>query len=296
MWFLKKEGTVGFCESKIEKFRDQIKDSSLALIFDIILETGCSSYEIVNIKKTHYKGEKLILVGTPKKRSKHRASISKELSKTIEFHIKSSSDQYLFSSVRGGQLSKRRIEQLFADHSKKVGIKITPKLLSKIKQNEESLSLISKTENICKKNISSERDFIILSIVNETGCKTSELSSLKCKDIDNCKINLSNPKRVISISKELSKSIISYSNKKRGDKYLFSVNGDSPISNRRIQQVFSEYSKNTSTKITPSLLRRQAIQRMAVNGSSISKIKKEMGLGTVNKFTHGFSGVDELRR
>lgn len=297
MCFLEKVGTLGFCESKIEKFRHSISDETFSLMFDIIFETGCSPYELVSIKPKHidYSKNEIILLGTPKKEQKYKSSISKGLVKRIKQYISKQEEDYMFISARGKQYSRRRIEQLFSSHSKQIQIKITPKFLSKVRENKKSLSNISQTQ-INEEYPSSERDFLIMSIVEEVGCKTSEISALKCKDIVNCRIMLTSPKREIEISDTLSRKLQSFLKRKEKNDFIFSGKSAQPISSRRIQQVFSDYSKKAHTKITAGILRKRAIQKMARKGESISKIKEKMGIGTVNRFTHGVSGVDELRR
>jgi len=115
---------------EFENLRDQ-------LIFSLILETGCKTGELCNLKIRDIKNNKIMFI--QKHSEKNRTVlVSDKLMKGLSgYTADRKRDQYVFPGRDGQNISKRRIQQIFLHYSNKADKKITPNRLRRISANSQ---------------------------------------------------------------------------------------------------------------------------------------------------------------
>lgn len=294
------------------KFRNSISEQKHRLIVDILYETGVKASELVDIQVENlaFKEGKLRIKG----KRQREISLSRELSTRLKsFAASKQSYEFLFSTRQSPKFSVRRVEQILALYSEKVGLTetITPRLLRKLfllrkfreKESFEKISSDLGISNVSKKKIidrkqakillasaESLRDQVILGILLETGCKISELAKLKLSDISISRgeIRFGNLRR-LSISKKLTTAIARFSSGKKQYEFLFSTRQSAIVSVRRIQQII----KNAAEKLTgfpevsAQILRDSMVAHKLGSGISIDEILLETGLSNITFTDYG---------
>lgn len=275
---------VGFREA-FRRFRSFISNERDLLLADILFETGCTLSQALRIKHSDidFKRGRLKL-------GKSEVKISYELAK----RLKHTGGEYIFQT-NGRIISKRRAEQIFSYYSKKSGVKITPRLLRRFYLNtllqsspdKAGLKTAAKpVPDLSKFEFpEKERDLLILAILYETGCKTSELVNLKVKDVKKGKIRF--PGKSMYVSSPLYSKLKKFIANRENSEYLFLTKGKR-ITPRRVQQIIKNCSKD---KITPKDFRKHFIYRQLKKGKDAEKVKRLLGIKRVEVFTHGVAEV-----
>ncbi|MFP4403496.1 MAG: tyrosine-type recombinase/integrase [Candidatus Woesearchaeota archaeon] len=293
---LKKQKEI---ETKFNILKENIQNKRDYLIFNLIFLFNQNSSKIINLKKKDIK-----IIKNEITINKHKEKITEKKLLTIlkELITNKNNEDYLFENNQNKKLSKRRIEQIFKELSIKTKIKITPHKLKLLKtqliilNSKNKIIKIKKQNNIKKidsinyTNLKiNERDFLIYSIIKNTGCKTSQITEIKKKDITKNKIfiRFKDSKIEFNIDKNTINLIKKYSKNKKDDEYLFSNKKNKKLTKRRVQQIFNEISKKLNQKITCNSLRKNYIITNYLNGENIEKIKNKIGLKRIDLFTHG---------
>lgn len=246
-----------------KKFRAAASSRRDLFIVDLIYHSGCNAFELSQLKEKDY---------LP---SKNSLSINGRLVK-LDF-FSELLPEGIFS--KGKFVSQRRIEQIFSECSSRSKVKFTPLKLSRCKFAGKD----------CLKNYSSlQRIYdngngpLLVSLIYETGCKISQLISVKISDIgENC-IYVDGKKRKISSS--LSKRLKEKYNCSSSS-FLFSSSSGRPLSGRRIQQLISS-SSIAGENLTAEKIRKAAIIRMNLGGKPLEEIREELGLSRLDFGTH----------
>jgi len=223
--------------------------------------------------------------------------LSAELTKLLRYYLHEHRPGYhIVSSRSKKQLSPRRIEQLFKVYTEKSGIKITPRSLRRLclvrimarYDNKTARKItglrIKAPETVAVQNISGlqnlkSRDALIMRILYETGCRISELSGLKWRDFKGGALRIGS--RKISLSGDLADFLVEHRTKAADF-----ITGRR-ISDRRIQQILQEYSRQSGIKITARTIRNTYMINEYRKGKGIEQLKQEMDLQNINIFTHG---------
>lgn len=140
------------------------------------------------------------------------------------------------------------------------------------------------------RGMSSLRDKLIILLLYETGCSVTELINIKLKDIRNrsCEIVIessvrSNEPRIAQVSKELLDTVKEYLLEKKKERsvasnYLLSTRQSRSMTQKRIQQILSEYKSKSGEKITPQILRYTHIAHAYSKGVGVGEITRQVGL------------------
>lgn len=140
------------------------------------------------------------------------------------------------------------------------------------------------------RGMSSLRDKLIILLLYETGCSVTELINIKLKDIRNrsCEIVIessvrSNEPRIAQVSKELLDTVKEYLLEKKKERsvasnYLLSTRQSRSMTQKRIQQILSEYKSKSGEKITPQILRYTHIAHAYSEGVGVGEITRQVGL------------------
>jgi site-specific recombinase XerD len=144
-------------------------------------------------------------------------------------------------------------------------------------------SLISTDEyNKLDLFLKNKRDNLIFTILYELGISVSELVNLKVSQISFNKNQIEFSNRVISFSKAISDKIMAYMSEFSPSKFLFFTRQSQQITSRRVQQLLKDISSLLGKKITPSLLRKQAIAK-TISVKGIEETKEYFGLKHLSK-------------
>lgn len=246
-------------ESSISNKRDK-------LILNLLAYTGITVSELVNTKTDHLTPKGLTIPAQNTKSGKKKVlPLPKKLIKELKSFGKTG---YLFKSRQSPKLTTRRIEQIFKVLSKKAKNQITPRdirnafikdklaskeRIEKIREQTGNYTLRKKKivikKQIKKVRFNDDRQELIFNIIQETRCKTSELISIKIKDLEKGFLKIKETK--IKLSPSLEEKLKFYTKEKDKNSYIFSTRQSEQITPRRVQQIFKSCCKN----ITPEMLR-----------------------------------------
>jgi len=115
--------------NEIQILKNSIKDDRHSIYFSVLLETGCTISELVNIKVEDIKTS-AILIGVPKR----NVSVSDELISRIKKLISEERvEEYIFKSRQSGQISDKRVFQILQNYGKTNSIELNPQILRNTK-------------------------------------------------------------------------------------------------------------------------------------------------------------------
>jgi len=146
-------------------------------------------------------------------------------------------------------------------------------------------------------SIKNRRDKIIFELFYETGCTVNELVKISVEDINLKDNTLTIPaahtknkkKRIVQISNKLSKKIFLYKQKNELKKSLFVSRQSNRLTERRVQQIMSMYSKQTLSKqISPHDIRIAHIIHSFIDEKPIPEIEKEIGIQNIQPYIYGY--------
>lgn len=290
----------------IELFRERklynkIK-SPAAFCIELILQTGATPIDLVNIKPTHFNKNKKQLNLHINKKKTIATTTHKISAKAIETFFELEKIKPIST------YSIRRIQQLIKEETEAIGSELTnPRSLRKeyLKQifleNPENIqqatqltsikqrkTLSKKEEKIILKSKYNKRNKLLITTLLQTGIRINELLQLQAKHID---------KKTIIITKD-----IAYNKRKRRvplslfyltnlrqvskQKYLFSNYQNKPLTQRRFEQICKETEKKLGIKeLSPSIIRATAIQNLSTKLTQ-EELQKQTGLQSNTLYTH----------
>jgi integrase len=114
---------------EIQILKNSIKDDRHSIYFSVLLETGCTISELVNLKVEDIKTS-TILIGVPKR----NVSVNDELISRIKKLINEKSvEGHIFKSRQSGQISDTRVFQILQNYGKTNNIELNPQILRNTK-------------------------------------------------------------------------------------------------------------------------------------------------------------------
>ncbi len=284
----------------IELFREKKLYTTLkkpvALLIELILSTGATPIDIVNIQAKHIN----------KRTNTLTLHIHKKKEITPTKHLLSSQAIRTFFSLKKPlhSYSIRRLQQLLKEETQQVGSTLTTarslrKEYLKNQFNYENITtsqtqlislqtrtLLSKEDQkkLYEKTYSQRNKQLILTLL-ETGLRVKEVLELHGKNLQEDTLIISkeasynNQERKIPLPHILKKSLF-----KKG--YLFSK--QQPLTSRRFEQICKEVAQELSIEqLTPSILRATAIYNLSKHYSQ-KKLQFHTGLNSSTMYTHGF--------
>lgn len=214
------------------------------------------------------------------------SSISTNISALRSFYsylvIKEKIEKNIFNSIRNPKLSKK-----------------LPNFLSEI-----DMELIFNFPNLdnYKKTIYTNRDLLIMELLYDTGCRVSELTNIKLKDINE------NEKSIKVLGKGSKERIVYYGEytedtlkeylaerelilDKNQSNYLLVSKESGKLTTRRIAQIIDEIIKLVAIKnnVTPHTLRHTFATHLLNNGADLRSVQTLLGhssLSTTQIYTH----------
>ncbi|MCF7861066.1 site-specific integrase [Candidatus Woesearchaeota archaeon] len=279
------------CKSLISRFQAAKLSTRSILIYGFLRFCGLRISELAKIKLSQINHEKLIL--TDKKHITVPPILLSVIPKTNhEFIIESNSkplsirriQQILKETCKIAKIAENNARELRAHYLKEQTAKnpLRPALKS-IRKKKESTDQEILTFG---RSITNKRDRLIFLILKETGCTPKELTLLTRKNLIGSKIFF--PKttklneRYVAISESLYQLLKSYSTQKKSDNSLISSR-ETPMSTRRISQLFSFYSKRSGISISPRLLRNHVIRKTIEEGRPLDCL----GIRHITIYSHG---------
>jgi len=282
---LRQRALVRRLARKIDNSRDQI-------IFSLLLETGCSPDELVQIKPSDFEFTTCsIHLGAGN--DKRRARIPLELSLQINSFM-NKTGEYLLESRQSGQVTSRRIIQVVEEKTRewfKESWTVGQVRALAARRGEKAKApaakrakkkTISETELAqLRAKISDEQHRIMLDVLSETGCRTEELVTIRAADAEN-------------LSRSLANDVKAYLAKHRiaPETYLFSTRQSDHPSEKRVFQILQGYAKESGVKsASPQLFRNTAIARALMSGAARKEIETKFGVKNVSLEQYDFEKI-----
>jgi integrase/recombinase XerC len=181
---------------------------------------------------------------------------------------------------------------------------ISPKKSKKIAVFEEKSkmdSLLSEIE--FPDSFEGERDKLIIDVFYMTGVRLSELLSLKINDIDQPNQTIKvlgkrNKERIIPLSINLLNDILNFSEKHKGNNYIFVNFEGKNLSSKKVYIIVNKCLSMVSSieKKSPHVMRHTFATHMLNNGADLNVIKELLGhasLSATEVYTH--NSIDKLK-
>jgi len=128
----------------------------------------------------------------------------------------------------------------------------------------------------------STRDRLVLRILQETGCKVSELTQLKVGDIRKRELIITSTNRHIRLSLSLLKELKQYCRRKgKSEPLIPSITGQT-LSTRRIEQIVTNCGNKENMKLCPRDIRKQFL-RKKLNTTESQNYQRETGLKSTRR-------------
>lgn len=99
-------------EKQLKKIQTNITNKEHQLIFETLIQTGCTLTELTNIKKTDVQKDTI-------KIGERKTNISSELSK----RLRETKSEFVFYTRQSPKISDKRVFQIIKDYAKKSGLK-----------------------------------------------------------------------------------------------------------------------------------------------------------------------------
>ena len=116
-------------KKEIEKVRRKISEKSHLLIFDVLLETGCTVSELVNLQAEDISGSE-ITIGRISRLPERTVGVSENLSSRLKGHISyKAKKDFLFSTRQSPQITDKRVFQILKRYGGSAGIDLNPRLI-----------------------------------------------------------------------------------------------------------------------------------------------------------------------
>ncbi|MBN1792980.1 site-specific integrase [Candidatus Woesearchaeota archaeon] len=293
-------------ESISKNIRDQ-------LIFTLLLETGCSSQELTEMKPKDIEfTTNSISIGQGAQR--RTVKISKTLSLQLKYFTDKKKER-LFSTRQSKGLTARRVMQLAKQHTKAfmrrelstreirkiyLGAKTTEaskeggaeelKREAGLRSLRTKESLSQEQVRLIRGRIEDEQHKLIFDTILETGCRLSELVNIKAKDLDVKKDSIRIGKHTSKISQRLSLQLTGLTGKKQPNKFLFSTRQSPQISDKRVFQLVRDYAKKAGIQgVSPQILRNTSIAQAMEEGKDAKEIEQQTGIKHLDLHHYGIS-------
>ena len=303
---------------------NQIKNPRDRLIYLLIKEIGLKVSEVSSLKRNNFSKNYLLLRNS-------RIELPDNILKTLTDYFAenksyNSESSYLFNTRQGTKISDRRIQQILSSYGLASPSEIRNQCILKNIPNKDSQKIktqfglkslrekhfLTKEEvhslNFFLNLLNNSRDLTMSLLFLELGLTLNQVvnlektdigsNSIKVKTVDNrFSNNDRNQTKVFPISTRLSRLLRTVSLSSNSN-YVFSSRQGTKYSERRIQQIFDEYSSKTGFRITPQILRNTFVANKLVLSSKQDSHSKpdshsKMGL-------HSKSGLhsepDDLRK
>ena len=112
-------------DANLQKWFDSITDPIHKLIFQTMVQTGLRVNELVNLEVKHVDlANNLALVKEGKGGKDRMIVIGNKLRAQLEIYLAAKNNRYLFETIRNTKFSKRRIQMLAEEYSKKSGVHV----------------------------------------------------------------------------------------------------------------------------------------------------------------------------
>lgn len=114
-----------FTKDEVKKILSAIQNVKHKLLLGLMYSSGLRVSEIVNVKVKNFDFQNRMLFVRGAKGAKDRTSImSEKVAGVLEKYVKNKkTNDYVFESERGGKLTERTVQKVFADALRKSGIK-----------------------------------------------------------------------------------------------------------------------------------------------------------------------------
>ncbi len=154
--------------------------------------------------------------------------------------------------------------------------------------SEEELKRFLQAPN--KNSFSQYRDYIIMTVIIDTGMRINEICSLEKAEIDFLKKRIVLPaiknknrkSRILPLSSQtarLLKNLISESEEHFASDFVFTTNYGEPLNEKTIQKAFTKYAEKVKLgrNVSPHVLRHNFATMAANNGMSVFHLMKILG-------------------
>ncbi len=220
------------------------------------------------------------------KRKYKNTSISKNLSTLRSFYNflvrKEKIGKNIFNSIHNPKLEKK-----------------LPNFLTEI--DIENILTFSDNENY-QKNIYTNRDLLVLELLYDTGCRVSELASIKLKDI-NCEeksiriLGKGSKERIVYFGEYTKDTMQEYLKERENilglkvSEFLLVSRESGSLTPRRIAQIIAKIMKELEIKknVTPHTFRHSFATHLLNNGADLRSVQELLGhssLSTTQIYTH----------
>jgi integrase len=241
------------------------------LVVSLILETGITPKEIVNLKISDidFSNKRLNIRKEITKNNENRTiHLSKNLLRLIKDYFDSEKG-YLISTKKSGKADVRTIQRIVREFSEIYGKRINSVELRKqfilnslqektfeevkkeagLKRLDKRKILSQKEISDLKNSIKSERDCLIFELLI-SGVKSHEIVDLKSREIKNLEVP-------VSLIKKLRKFVLK--RKIHRHEFVFLTRQNSHLSNERIFQVIKKSGKAAGVEVCPRILNNTAL-------------------------------------
>lgn len=265
-----------YLTKKQQKQIVELAPARTQILIKTLLETGCTTDEICNLKRSDVEKTSIRVQGR-----------QTEISQELREQLLESKGEYLFSTRQSPQITPRRVQQLVKKALKAIGKDATPQLLRyahiQEKSKEETPEQISKRLGLTKRRVeeiigaqkeqtpitptkATDRDGLLYELIQETSCTATQAARLHKSDIRQNSLLLEN--REVQVSTSFAKRLLTHS-KTHTSEYVFSTRQSVALTPRRIQQILKKKGV-TPTKVRYESLRAKTVEQ-AQNQTSLGK-------------------------
>jgi integrase/recombinase XerC len=225
-------------------------------------------------------------------------SVQKIQPRSINRKISSLKSFFKYCMVQG---------DLYANPTKSIQVLKTKKRLPSYIEQEQMAILLGST--YFPHDFEGLTEYLVISLLYETGIRVSELANLKISQIDNAAMQLKvlgkgNKERVIPINKNMIDRINLYM-KERGSLFpedpvifLFINSKNIQLTPRKIYSIVKKYLSlvTTADRKSPHVLRHSFATHLTTNGAELNAVKELLGhssLASTQVYTH--NSIERLR-
>ncbi len=301
---------------------DGINSPRDRLIYLLISELGLKVSEVSSLKKSDFLHDRLKIHNLEIKLSNIILETLSDYCEKVDAKIYQttvSQDSYIFKTRQGTRISERRIQQILSSYGLEAPSAIRAKCILKsistakhqevkakfglksLREKEYLSTAKVQALNNFLKSTNNLRDQTLSSLFLESGLTLSQVINLEKSDIVSNSIKIKifdnrfsnngeNKVKIIPLSNHIIKNLkrISLSS---SSQYIFSSRQGTKYSERRIQQIFDNYSSILGFKITPQIMRNTFVASKISTSSKLDskqKIKPNLKPENTNKLGNEF--------
>jgi site-specific recombinase XerD len=290
--YVEKSETLDF--SIAEKIISGIKNERDNLVFSLILHTGCTPNELVNLKKESFDFQDCSV-----RINGVRIVLPEAL--CLKVNKFAQEQGFIFTSIKSPQLRQRSVTKIFLKYSKKIGTKITSTKLRRlhilnspqerlpIKRFDRKELITSVQFSTFLSHVRDNTHRLIVKMLFSTGIKLNELTRIRVHDIEFTQNSLSvsgEKSRQIALSQGLALQIKSFVEERelRPEAFLFSSRENNFMTEKRIFQIIKQYSLESSIKVNPKILRNSFIANSFAQKIPVEELSRITGIRNIEKF------------